>query len=32
MIPEDMLKYMLAFFQDTDKRLKELREEQSKSK
>ena len=30
MIPEDMLKYMLAFFQDTDKRLKELREEQSK--
>ena len=29
MIPEDMLKYMLAFFQDTDKRLKELREEQS---
>lgn len=30
MIPEDMLKYMLAFFQDTDKRLKELRQEQSK--
>lgn len=30
MIPEDMLKYMLAFFQDTDKRLKGLREEQSK--
>ena len=30
MIPEDMLKYMLVFFQDTDKRLKELREEQSK--
>ena len=30
MIPEDMLKYMLVFFQDTDKRLKDLREEQSK--
>lgn len=30
MIPEDMLKYMLVFFQDTDKRLKELNQEQSK--
>lgn len=30
MIPEDMLKYMLVFFQDTDKRLKDLREELSK--
>ena len=30
MIPEDMLKYMLVFFQDTDKRLKELSQEQSK--
>ena len=30
MIPEEMLKYMLVFFQDTDKRLKELNQEQSK--
>lgn len=29
MIPEDMLKYMLVFFQDIDKRQKELSEQQS---
>ena len=29
MIPEDVLKYMLVFFQDIDKRQKELSEQQS---
>lgn len=29
MTPEEMLKYMLLFFQDIDKRLKELSKEQS---